>query len=318
MFLTTPSAPQRNGTIFLLAQPPLLWRRGVRTSFCIPLLQRRGGRGINKMVRSHLGRRGRGGQIYYWHMPDDPFLSWFEAVERRHLSDLTFQEVRRAVQALSSSYVERREKLATGDPLSGAGKRAAFGMFFAPLHFLLVREIVRNLKARLPKGTSILDLGCGTGVAGAAWALEANSCPKVLGVDQNTRVLQECKWNYSQLGINGVTKCADLEIFRMPRESAIIAAFTLNELSSGVRERYLQQFFKLSQAGFPILVIEPIARRLVRWWDDWTEAWTAAGGRADNWRFRIDLPERLALMDRAAGLDHRELTGRSLWLPGSA
>ena len=48
MFLTTPSAPQRNGTIFLLAQPPLLWRRGVRTSFCIPLLQRRGGRGINK------------------------------------------------------------------------------------------------------------------------------------------------------------------------------------------------------------------------------------------------------------------------------
>ena len=25
---------------------------------------------------------------------------------------------------------------------------------------------------------------------------------------------------------------------------------------------------------------------------------------------------QLALMDRAAGLDHQELTGRSLWLPG--
>jgi hypothetical protein len=27
------------------------------------------------------------------------------------------------------------------------------------------------------------------------------------------------------------------------------------------------------------------------------------------------LPESLALMDKAAGLDHRELTGRSLWIP---
>jgi hypothetical protein len=26
------------------------------------------------------------------------------------------------------------------------------------------------------------------------------------------------------------------------------------------------------------------------------------------------LPEKLALMDKAAGLDHRELTGRSLWI----
>jgi hypothetical protein len=26
------------------------------------------------------------------------------------------------------------------------------------------------------------------------------------------------------------------------------------------------------------------------------------------------LPEALAMMDKAAGLDHRELTGRSLWM----
>jgi hypothetical protein len=46
--------------------------------------------------------------------------------------------------------------------------------------------------------------------------------------------------------------------------------------------------------------------------------WRRIGGRADEWRFRVELPERLALMDRAAGLDHRELTGRSLWLPAIA
>jgi hypothetical protein len=27
------------------------------------------------------------------------------------------------------------------------------------------------------------------------------------------------------------------------------------------------------------------------------------------------LPDTLALMDKAAGLDHRELTGRSMWMP---
>jgi hypothetical protein len=66
--------------------------------------------------------------------------------------------------------------------------------------------------------------------------------------------------------------------------------------------------------GYPVLVVEPIAKKLSPWWDEWEKAFTAAGGRSDEWRFRVELPERLALMDKAAGLDHRELTGRSLWL----
>src|SRR5262252_2407922 len=103
-------------------------------------------------------------------MDDTQFLSWFDALERRHLANLTFQEVRKSVQALSSLYVERRTRLETSSPFSGAGKRAAFAMYFAPLHFLLVREIVRSLDARIPADAAILDLGCGTGVAGAAWA----------------------------------------------------------------------------------------------------------------------------------------------------
>lgn len=249
-------------------------------------------------------------------MDDEVFQSWFEALEQRHLSALTFPEVRRAVQALSGLYVERRERLDSAAEFNGAGKRAAFAMFYAPLHFLLVREIVRSIRPRLPQNTAILDLGCGTGAAGAAWASEAGSEATVLGIDKNSWALQECRWNYKQLGIPGKTKCADLDILQMPRAKAIVAAFTINELQSAARARYLQEFLTLSQSGFPVLVIEPIARRLVPWWDDWAGRGAAAGGRVDSWRFRIDLPERLGLMDRAAGLDHRELTGRSLWLPG--
>jgi methylase of polypeptide subunit release factors len=104
-------------------------------------------------------------------MRQDDFVHWFEALEKRHLSELKFAEVRRAVQALSSAYIDRRANSA----LNGAGKRAAFALFFGPLHFLLVREIVRSLGASsVRKETGILDLGCGTGVAGAAWALEMN------------------------------------------------------------------------------------------------------------------------------------------------
>ena len=94
---------------------------------------------------------------------DDPLLHWLESLHERHLSTLKFSEVRKAVQALSSLYVERRERIGAAAAFTGAGKRAAFAMYFGPLHFLLVREIVRALDARVPADAAILDLGCGTG-----------------------------------------------------------------------------------------------------------------------------------------------------------
>src|SRR2546430_5302831 len=134
-------------------------------------------------------------------MRDDRFVHWFEALEERHLKNLNFSEVRRAVQALSSLYVSRRERLDRNSALDGAGKRAAFAMYFGPLHFLLVREIVRALNARVPSGMTLADLGCGTGVAGAAWALNNEPPPKVIGIDRHPWVLEECKWTYRELGI---------------------------------------------------------------------------------------------------------------------
>ena len=246
----------------------------------------------------------------------DIFFKWFEALERRHLKNLTFAEVRKGVQALSSLYVHRRERIDENSALNGMGKRAAFAMYFAPLHFLLVREIVRALDARLPSGTTLVDLGCGTGAAGAAWALYNEPAPKVIGIDRHPWVLEECKWAYRELGIQGVTRAGDIGTVQISEGMPIIAAFTINELDAEIRQRFRKAFLATALRGTPVLVIEPIARRLTSWWDEWAQDWKKTGGRQDEWRFRVELPERLALMDKAAGLDHRELTGRSLWLPG--
>jgi len=101
----------------------------------------------------------------------------------------------------------------------------------------------------------------------------------------------------------------------IPASTAVIAAFTIDELDASARDRFRRDLITIARRGAPVLIVEPIARRLMPWWDDWAHDWQALGGRQDEWRFRVDLPERLMLMDRAAGLDHRELTGRSLWLP---
>lgn len=249
---------------------------------------------------------------------DTEFAGWFDALEKRHLATLSFQEVRRAVQALSSLYVERRDRLDHGSAFGGAGKRAAFAMYYGPLHFLLVREIVQALDAVVPEGAAILDIGCGTGVAGAAWALEHEPFPNVIGIDRQGWALQESQWTYQQLGLRGVTRSVDTATLRIPSETAVIAAFTINELDPRVRDRLRHDFVRVARNGAPVLIIEPIARRLTSWWEEWALEWKQLGGRDDEWRFRAALPERLQLMDKAAGLDHRQLTGRSLWLPALA
>ena len=93
------------------------------------------------------------------------FADWLVALEERHLADLRVPEVTRALRALSSAYVERRHKVAAGATLDSAGKRAAFALFYAPLHYLAVAYIVSAAAARVPR--TIIDVGCGSGAAGA-------------------------------------------------------------------------------------------------------------------------------------------------------
>ena len=246
----------------------------------------------------------------------DPFPAHYAALEARHLAELSFAEVRRALQALSSLYVERREGIALGKALESRGKRAAFALYYGPLHFLLVREIVRALE--LEPSPRILDLGCGTGCAGAAWALARQPPASVAGVDTNGWAVAEARWTLRQLGVPGTARRGDATTERdLERGAGLVAAFTANELADGARERLLERVRQAASAGAPVLVVEPISRRISPWWPAWREVLLRAGGREDEWRFRPPLPAPLALLGKAAGLDARELVGRSLALPAA-
>jgi len=248
--------------------------------------------------------------------PDEEVDAWYAALEARHLQTLTFTEVRRALQALSSLYVERRDRLTRGAALEGAGKRAAFALFYGPLHFLTVREVVRALNAADPPPRRVVDLGCGTAVAGAAWALEARGRPPVSGIDGSGWAIGEAEWNARALGVTASFRRGNLVEARMGAAGeAIVAAYAVNELDEPSRAELLRRLLTAHSQGSRVLVIEPIARSPVPFWPAWADAFRAAGGRDESWRLPAVFPERMRLLDKAAGLDHRTLTARSLWLP---
>jgi hypothetical protein len=245
---------------------------------------------------------------------DTSLSDWLTALEQRQLANLRPSEVSRALRSLSSCYVERRSKLAQGGALNTAGKRAAFALFYGPLHFLVTREIVRAIDgARYV--AHILDLGCGTGAAGAAWAVGSGRA-SINGVDKHPWAVSEASWTYRQFGISGYAGQGDM--MRAPirgrKGHGILAAYSINEVEDEARTQLLTKLVEARQQGAHVLVIEPIAKRALPWWPEWQEQFTTAGGRADEWRFKGDLPERQRLLGRAAGLDPRELTARSLWM----
>ncbi len=245
------------------------------------------------------------------------FESWIEGLTSRHLSDLTFPELSRSLRALSSTYVQRRHKLREGAALAGAGKRAAFALFYGPLHYLLVREIVRALPGATIGARRLVDLGCGTGAAGAAWASECPRPPEILGIDLHPWALGEASRTYQNFRIKARTQRDDVTAARLPAAPALLlAAFTLNELPEAARPPLLARLLDRASKGDSLLIVEPLAGSAAPWWNDCRETVQRAGGRADEWRLCLDLPAIVQKLDRAAGLNHQEITGRSLWLRG--
>lgn len=244
-----------------------------------------------------------------------PFERWFDALEARHLETLTFAEVRRALEALSGVYVQRRDRLHAGADLGTAGKRAAFALFYGPLHFLVAEHVARELAVAEAGRAHVLDLGCGTGVVGIAASIACGGVPLEC-VDRNRWALGEARWNAEHFGLAARTRPGDLLRSRPAAgRSLVTLGWTVNELDDRARDALAGRIGEWRRAGAGTLVIEPIARRTSPWWDGWAEDFRAQGGRADEWAFTPRLPERLALMDRAAGLDHRELKARTLYLP---
>jgi hypothetical protein len=246
---------------------------------------------------------------------DDALAGWLRALEERHLADLRFSEVTRALRALSASYVERRGRLPEGAALQGKGKRAAFALFYGPLHFLLVRAIARSISGALDSVPAIVDLGCGTGASGSAWALACSPRPVVTGIDRSAWALGEARSTFRHFGLQARAVRDDVPRAVLPQgRAALLAAFTMNELDDEARDRVMTRLVERAQRGDRMLIVEPLARGIAPWWNGWRDRVVAAGGRADEWRFRIERPAIIEKLDRASGLDHRELTGRSLWL----
>jgi ubiquinone/menaquinone biosynthesis C-methylase UbiE len=196
----------------------------------------------------------------------------------------------------------------------------AFALFYAPLHFLTATNVIRALnEAVTPPPSSVLDIGCGTGAAGAAWAVACGGLPSVTGIDRHPWAIDEARWTYRVLELRGSARQGNVaRLPRLDRGSAAIAAYVLNELAPDVRTRVLERLNAARDRGVRVLILEPVARAIAPWWDDAAAQAVKAGGRADQWRFRAQLPPLLQTLDKAAGLDHGELTVRSIWLPGRA
>lgn len=242
---------------------------------------------------------------------------WVADLESRHLAELRFAEVSRALRALSSTYVERRHRLAGGAALEGRGKRAAFALYYGPLHFLLVDAIVRALPSAAAPLDTIVDLGCGTGAAGAAWACAMTPRPRVTGIDRHPWAVAEAARTYRAFGLRARAVRGDAAHARLPSTRAgIVAAFTVNELGGEDRAAVLGRLLERAAAGARVLVVEPLAGAVAPWWHEWEAAVVAAGGRADTWRIEAPRPELVTRLARAAGLGGERLSGRSLWVGG--
>ena len=246
------------------------------------------------------------------------FQSFCAALESRHLADLRFSEVTRALRALSSTYVQRRETaLPHHRALDGAGKRAAFALYYGPIHFLMVQAILRELDVSAGSGL-VIDVGCGTGVAGAAVATASDPRGRVAGFDVHPWALDEARFTYRAFGLEADVRRGDAARTRIPAGAAfLVAAFVVNELEARERNDLLSTLLAPAARQASVLIVEPISQRISPWWGEWSAAFTSRGGRADEWKLRVALPTLVKRLAKAAGLRPDALTARTLFLPAS-
>ena len=230
---------------------------------------------------------------------------YLEALIGRHLKDLKFGEVTRALRALSAGYVEKREEGGLARALDGRGKRAAFALYYGSTHFLVTEALVRELLLGFDgEGRStILDLGCGTGVCGAAWALGSSSPAHIVGADRSSFALHEARWTYQMLRLKAETsRSISQTLDSIRRPEGIVLGWTLNELDEEKRDLIGSRLVPWVAKGSRLLVIEPVSKRVAPWWDAWVARFPVGRVSTVERRLRLDLPPKIALLARSAGL----------------
>jgi SAM-dependent methyltransferase len=221
---------------------------------------------------------------------------------------------------VSSLYVERRPSAGLGSRTSESeGKRAALATFYAPLHFLTALEAAERLAAPARDAVRrVHDLGCGTGAAGAAFALACSGGVEVLGIDRSGWALREARHTLAAFGLRGRPRRASIpeSLPRLRPGDALVLGWMANELTQPARVRLLDFVAEAVAAGHPLLVLEPLARSIAPWWPSWAAALGPRGARDLELKFTAELPEWVARLDEASGLDHSTLGARVLLAPG--
>ena len=168
---------------------------------------------------------------------------------------------------------------------------------------------------------AITDLGCGTGVCGAAWArLHTDSpqarAPVITGIDTNAWTLDEARWNWRTLGLQGHAVRGDLvggaaRLLKQPdttlSHTGVIAGWAINELDQPTRMQLLDVIDTLVARGVSLVILEPLARGVTPWWDDWAARLAPRGVTAGDLKLDTALPQPLAGFSDAAGFRKQEL-----------
>jgi len=242
--------------------------------------------------------------------------AWLDAAVARVSPPLTFTEIRKAVQAVSSFYVERRSSAGLGArTMESDGKRAAFATYYAPLHFMTARRAAEQLSPAVRAAIRrVHDLGCGTGASGVALA---SACPGdvvIEGIDRSGWALREARHTYAAFGMRGRTRRASIPeaLPRLRPGDALVTGWTANELEQPARVRLLELLVEAASRGHALLVLEPLARGVAPWWPSWATALAPHGIRDLDLKFEAELPDWIARLDQASGLDHSTLGARVL------
>ena len=246
----------------------------------------------------------------------ETFDAWLEAAYARYLPPLTFTELRKGVQALSTLYVERRSEgaLATR-AIEGVGKRGALATYYAALHFLTVHHAMRMVGKDALAGTRrVVDLGCGTGAVGTAVATTLAETPEVTGLDRSGWALEEAERTWLAFGLRGRTQRSELPagIPRGARGVTFVFGWSLSEMDDVARTILLRRVIGELRRGARVMVVEPLARRVTPWWPEWVEKLGHLGVADELIRVAIERPPFIRDMDKAARLDHQVIGARVL------